>query len=106
LNRAALPAFTACTADADCTIVPAACCGSCGIMRANEARAIARARSDAFHDNVCGKNAMCPMCMGTFDTSLDARCMRGRCTLTETPLPKDCRDTGEGGLEGQLKQGH
>lgn len=88
-----------CSVPADCVVVPASCCGSCGAATRGDAVAVSVARVSDHRSSVCGDDLGCPACFMEPDPTLLATCDAGHCALvdlqthpaTECAVASDCR---------------
>lgn len=74
--------LTACTLPADCTIVPASCCGDCGAATRGDAVAIRRERYSEWMSENCAA-VDCPACARPQDPTLFADCRGGTCEVVD-----------------------
>jgi hypothetical protein len=87
-----------CEENADCMILPATCCGACGVATRDDIQALNQEDAVSFRMDTCGQVA-CPGCAGTPDPTLVATCSDGFCAvvdilvdeLTTCTSPSDCR---------------
>lgn len=71
-----------------CAIVPASCCGSCGVATKTDQIAIPRDKSGEYRTRACTSDAGaigCPACAGFPDPELQAFCISGGCAPIFVP---------------------
>jgi hypothetical protein len=74
-----------CTMAGMCALVPASCCGYCGMPTAIDQIAIPRDKASAYRTLACAGGAACPECAGTPDPNLQAFCRSGACVPVFVP---------------------
>jgi len=71
-----------------CALVPASCCGSCGVATKTDQIAIPRDKSGEYRTRACtsdGGGIGCPACAGYPDPELQAFCRGGSCVPVFVP---------------------
>jgi hypothetical protein len=92
-----------CEDNLDCLVMPASCCGACGVATRTDVIALNQADGEAYRREVCD-NIACPGCAGQPDPTLMAACIGGRCAVvdilthevTTCASPADCRVRASG----------
>lgn len=95
-----------CEDNLDCLVMPASCCGACGVATRTDVIALNQADGEAYRREVC-ENIACPGCAGQPDPTLRAACIGGRCAVvdilthevTTCASPADCRVRASGCCE-------
>lgn len=78
----------ACSMPGMCALVPASCCGSCGVATRGDQFAIARDKASEYRTLACttdGGAVGCPACAGFPDPELQAFCRGGSCVPVFVP---------------------
>lgn len=81
--------WRACTYNTDCSVVPASCCGFCGVASASDMIAVNNAHVSDYSASVCTGGVGCPACAGQVDNNLVATCESNHCVandLRTTPV--------------------
>lgn len=86
-----------CALPSECVVVPASCCGACGVATRGDAIAVHRARVSEHRASVCGDDFGCPACAGVPDPTLVATCDAGRCVVVDLQVhaATECETAGE-----------
>lgn len=86
------PDWTACHDVTECVVVPASCCGMCGVASASDSTAVNKAYESAYRSSVCGPGTGCPDCAGRNDPNLQPTCDDGHCHVLDvaTNMISDC----------------
>jgi hypothetical protein len=77
-----------CSMPGMCTLVPASCCGSCGVATKTDQIAIPRDKASEYRTLACtadGGGIGCPACAGFPDPELQAFCRAGTCVPIFVP---------------------
>ncbi len=74
---------TRCVATSDCVVLPASCCGSCGVATRGDVIVAHQDDAPAIRAEACRDVGGCPACAGTPDPTLQAICSEGRCALLD-----------------------
>ncbi|MCC7542532.1 MAG: hypothetical protein IT379_40320 [Deltaproteobacteria bacterium] len=108
------PTGTRCLQPSDCVILPASCCGRCGVATPDDIVAVHRNDVDDNRSMACADPVACPECAAPPDPYLIATCVAGACVpvnlhvdpSTEcastddcTLITNECCGCGEVGLD-------
>jgi len=77
-----IPGLAACTANADCIVVPKSCCGSCGAATREDSIAVNAKKASDYRSSVCDSMG-CPACYMPTDPTLVATCSAGTCQVVD-----------------------
>jgi len=81
------PIDKSCTMAGMCVLVPASCCGYCGMPTKTDQIALPRDKAAEYRTRVCSADGGfgCPECAGMADPNLQAFCRGGSCVFVEVP---------------------
>jgi hypothetical protein len=76
--------FRVCAVQDECALVPAECCGGCGLQTLDVMTSVRWDRIDAYGSAVCGPGLIpCPACASAPSPHLTTACRAGRCTAID-----------------------
>lgn len=116
-GSAPTPADRSCERASDCIVIPASCCGSCGVATASDRVAVRAGEESVHRAAACSAEEACPACAGEPDPNLFALCIDGQCEARDVRtseasacvedtdcvvIPRACCACGAGDAPGTL----